>query len=196
MKDFIEGLQKLLPWIAGLQFAPKVIISIIIILSATLILLLIWTPSTQRNATENKNKTISENAESSKVAAPHEKQTTMPDLKNSMEEDWRKKLNEMYDAAKAISDDTSARNKALEEVCKEALRFKDYDFAIKIAFDISNDLSLRNTTLEEIVKHACSNQEFDSANKAAELIADDMAKKNENKKRILDAIKGNLQTHK
>jgi hypothetical protein len=47
MKDFIEGIQKLLPWLAGLQSAPKIIISIIIILAAAFILILIWSPTTQ-----------------------------------------------------------------------------------------------------------------------------------------------------
>lgn len=47
MKDFIEGVQKLLPWLASLQMAPKIVISIIIILFAIFILLLIWSPITQ-----------------------------------------------------------------------------------------------------------------------------------------------------
>lgn len=56
MKDFIEGFQKLLPWLAGLQMAPKIVVSIIIILFAMFILLLIWSPITQTK--ENRNVTL------------------------------------------------------------------------------------------------------------------------------------------
>jgi hypothetical protein len=56
MKDFIEGFQKLLPWLANLQIAPKIVISIIIILFAMFILLLIWSPTTQTK--ENRNSAL------------------------------------------------------------------------------------------------------------------------------------------
>ena len=45
MKDLIETLQKFLPWVAGLSIAPKIVISIIIVLLAILFLILIWQPS-------------------------------------------------------------------------------------------------------------------------------------------------------
>ena len=53
MKNFIEGLQKLLPWLAGLPVTPKIVISVIILLAATFILLLIWSPTTQIKETRN-----------------------------------------------------------------------------------------------------------------------------------------------
>ena len=51
MKNFIEGLQNLLPWLAGLQLAPKIVVSIIILLSAMFFLLLIWSPTTETKET-------------------------------------------------------------------------------------------------------------------------------------------------
>ena len=47
MKDMIEIIQKLLPWIAGLSTAPKLVISAIVVLLAALLLILMWKPSHQ-----------------------------------------------------------------------------------------------------------------------------------------------------
>jgi len=52
--DFIEALQKLLPWAAGLQLAPKIVISIIILLFATLFLLLIWSSPPDKSTSSDK----------------------------------------------------------------------------------------------------------------------------------------------
>jgi len=42
MKDIVEWVQKLLPWLTGLPFAPKVAVSAIIVASGIFLLLLIW----------------------------------------------------------------------------------------------------------------------------------------------------------
>jgi hypothetical protein len=44
MKDILEWLQKLVPWLAGLAFAPKLIVSAMIVLFTALALVTIWTP--------------------------------------------------------------------------------------------------------------------------------------------------------
>lgn len=68
----------------------------------------------------------------------------------------QEKLRKMHIAAKEISYDTSARNKALRDVINEAIRFKDYNFAITVAQDIGYDTTARNNALEEIINNACS----------------------------------------
>ena len=44
MKDVLEALQRLVPWLAGLTLAPKLIVSVIVLSLAALVLVLIWTP--------------------------------------------------------------------------------------------------------------------------------------------------------
>lgn len=116
------------------------------------------------------------------------KPSKSPQMSTSQE-----KLRKMYAAAKEISFDTSARNKALRDVVNEAIRYKDYNFAAKVAQDISYDTSERNNALEEIIKYACASEDFDTANRVADLITYDSTKKNANKQRILDAIKQSLK---
>jgi hypothetical protein len=78
MKDFIEGLQKLLPFLAGLPFAPKIVISFIILLAAAFILLLMWSPTQtkeDRNTTSAAISTLSVKniVDSINKAAPFQK---------------------------------------------------------------------------------------------------------------------------
>lgn len=61
----------------------------------------------------------------------HEKETEAS--KNFLKEE----LSKMYDTAKSISYDTSARNKALREVVDLAVNFKDYAFATEVAREMS-----------------------------------------------------------
>jgi len=42
--DWIETLQKLVPWVSGLPIVPKIAISGIVFIIAALLLLMIWTP--------------------------------------------------------------------------------------------------------------------------------------------------------
>jgi hypothetical protein len=68
MKDFIEGIQKLLPWLAGLQAAPKIVISIIIVLAAAFILLLIWSPTSQTKENRHSGPSLNTGSESSALS--------------------------------------------------------------------------------------------------------------------------------
>lgn len=189
MKDFVEVLQKLLPWAAGLPLAPKIVISVIIFSCATLLLLLIWAPTQQ----VSQSTLEATHVNATKVAISTGSVSPTPAQDNiSEKDDWRKNVKTMYEAANAISYDSTSRNKALHDVVTTSLRFNDYGFAIKVAQEISYDSTVTNNTLEEIVKHSCNNQEYDFANKAADLISYDSTKKNKNKKMILDAISGNL----
>ena len=45
MKELVEAIQRLLPWLAGLPLAPKLAVSLIVVVFAALLLMLIWTPA-------------------------------------------------------------------------------------------------------------------------------------------------------
>ena len=103
------------------------------------------------------------------------------------------KLSKMFDTAKSISYDTSARNKALREVVDLAVDSKDYAFATEVAKEISYDTAAKNDALEKIVICACDNEDFELANKVADEISYDENRKNRNKQKIMDAMKRSLR---
>lgn len=42
--ETIKQLQEILPWVSGLSFVPKIIVSTILVLCSSLVLVLVWTP--------------------------------------------------------------------------------------------------------------------------------------------------------
>lgn len=113
--------------------------------------------------------------------------------KNIQNDFLTEKLSKMFDTAKSISYDTSARNKALREVVDLAVDSKDYAFATEVAKEISYDTAAKNDALEKIVICACDNEDFELANKVADEISYDENRKNRNKQKIMDAMKRSLR---
>ena len=68
MKDIFETLQKFFPWVAGLSLAPKIVISIIIILIAVFFLILIWQPKPERIEKSELNVSESEKIKSQQLS--------------------------------------------------------------------------------------------------------------------------------
>ncbi len=64
--EFIESLQKLIPWAANLPIAPKLLVSLIMVALTTLVLLLIWTkpvsdePITDSHSHSGSNEAVTE----------------------------------------------------------------------------------------------------------------------------------------
>lgn len=138
------------------------------------------------------NETISSKPSSVYRSMPqHEKETEAP--KSFYTDSLTEKLSKMYDTAKSISYDTSARNKALREVVDLALNYEDSAFATEVAKEISYDTTAKNDALEKIVKHACDNEDFETAKKVADEISFDENRKNQNKQRIMEAMKRTLR---
>lgn len=169
MKDIIDALQKLLPWAAGLPLAPKIMISIIVLSFATLILLLIWTPSEQQ--------TTSDRTESNKDIF---KQATSSADKPNIES----KIESLYTRAKALSL-SYERDSEIKKIIDYCMGHNRPDVAIIYVDDLSLSLD-RDSNYKKLLEHYIDTNQFSKAEKIVKNLTLSMDRDNYRKK-IIDA---------
>jgi hypothetical protein len=188
MKDnIIDALQKLLPWAAGLPLAPKIMISIIVLSFATLILLLIWTPSEQQTTSDRteSNKDIFKQATSSADKPDDSKPnylniTISPKDKPNIES----KIESLYTHAKALSL-SYERDSEIKKIIDYCMRHNRPDLAIIYVDDLSLSLD-RDSNYKKLLKHYIDTNQFSKAEKIVKNLTLSMDRDNYRKK-IIDA---------